>query len=94
LPDAYLPENRSADPEAFSLEERVMSAATRYKVSFVVEDGSHSGAIINMDHRPRVGEEIQLDRAVYEILEVEELIPPTDDFGFLHATCRRVRNLP
>ncbi len=71
-----------------------MSAATRYKVSFVVEDGSHSGAIINMDHRPRVGEEIQLDRAVYEILEVEELIPPTDDFGFLHATCRRVRNLP
>lgn len=70
-----------------------MSAATRYKVSCVVEDGSHNGAIINMDHQPRVGEQIHLDGAVYEITDVQELIPPTDDFGFLHATCRRVRGL-
>lgn len=70
-----------------------MSAATRYKVSCVVEDGSHAGAIINMDHRPRVGEEIRLDGAVYQIVEVQELIAPVDDFGFLHATCRRVRDL-
>jgi hypothetical protein len=27
------------------------------------------------------------------ILELEELIAPVDDFGFLHATCRHLRDL-
>lgn len=70
-----------------------MSAGSRYKVSFVVEDGSRSGAIVNMDHPPQVGEEIRFGGAVYLVIEVEELIAPTDDFGFLHATCRHVRDL-
>jgi hypothetical protein len=71
-----------------------MSLVSRYKVSCVVEDGGHAGAIINMDHRPEIGEEVRFDGAVFQIVEVEELIAPADDFGFLHATCRHVRNLP
>jgi hypothetical protein len=67
-----------------------MSAARQYKMSYVVEDGSHNGAIVNIDHVPQIGEEISFGGAVFLVLEVEELIPPVDDFGFLHVTCRRV----
>ncbi|MDT8305068.1 MAG: hypothetical protein RRC07_03950 [Anaerolineae bacterium] len=67
-----------------------MSMVNGYKVSYVVEDGSHNGAIIHVDHRPQIGQELRVDGAVFLVLEVEELIPPLDDFGFLHVTCRRV----
>lgn len=59
-----------------------------YKVSYVVVGGSHPGAIINQDASPNVGDEIQLNGKRFEILEVVELLPPRDDFAYLHATCR------
>jgi hypothetical protein len=59
-----------------------------YKVSFVVEGGKHPGAIINTDKEPKVGDVINLDGLTFEITEVDELMPPAGDFGFLHATCR------
>lgn len=65
-------------------------AKQQYKMSYVVEDGSHNGAIVNVDRAPQVGEELHLDGSVFLVLEVEELIPPVDDFGFLHVTCRRL----
>jgi hypothetical protein len=61
-----------------------------YKVSYVVAGGEHPGAIINMDARPNVGEEVMFDGRIFEILEVMELMPPVGNFGFLHATCRYV----
>jgi len=70
-----------------------MSEVTYYKVSYVVEDGSHTGAIVNTPQAPRVGDEVRFDGALFLITEVEELMPATDDFGFLHATCRFVRHL-
>lgn len=63
-----------------------------YKVSYVVEGGKHAGAIINVDDEPHVGDEVTFDGYVFEIIELMELMPPTGDFGFLHATCRYLRD--
>lgn len=70
-----------------------MSEAIYYKVSYVVEDGSRTGSIVNRAHMPHVGDEVQFAGAVFVITEVEELIAPNDDFGFLHATCRYLRDM-
>jgi hypothetical protein len=88
-----VPNDPSDSPSDDNDEEWGMSATTGYKVSCVVEDGSHSGAIVSMDQRPEVGEEVRFDGAVFQIVELEELIAPMGDFGFLHATCRYVRDL-
>jgi hypothetical protein len=76
---------------ASAIEEWGMAGGKHYKMSYVVEDGSHNGAIVNIDHLPQVGEELHVDGSVFLVLEVEELIPPVDDFGFLHVTCRRLQ---
>jgi hypothetical protein len=65
---------------------------TYYKVSYVVEGGKHSGAIINVDDEPHIGDQVVFDGYVFEIIELMELMPPTGDFGFLHATCRFIRD--
>jgi hypothetical protein len=65
-----------------------MDKAIIYKVSYVVEGGKHPGAIINMDTEPKVGDIVKFDGRTFEITEVDELMPPAGDFGFLHATCR------
>ncbi|VAW29841.1 hypothetical protein MNBD_CHLOROFLEXI01-1359 [hydrothermal vent metagenome] len=69
-----------------------MSEDVFYKVSYVVAGGEHPGAIINIDNRPEVGEQVMFDGRIFEILEVMELMPPVGNFGFLHATCRFVRD--
>ena len=69
-----------------------MSEDVFYKVSFVVVEGSeHPGAIINVDDRPVEGEEITFDGHVFEIIEVKELMPTVGNFGFLHASCKYLR---
>lgn len=65
-----------------------MSDEIFYKVSFVVAGGEHPGAIINLDKRPEVGDEVTFDERVFEVLEVMELMPTIGNFGFLHVTCR------
>ncbi len=62
-----------------------------YKVSYVVKDGKHPGAIVNVNHKLEVGEEVTFNGFVFEVTEVMELMPPVGDFGFLHATCVFVR---
>lgn len=64
-----------------------------YKVSYVVLDNKHPGAIISEDRRPEEGSEVQFDNRVFEIVEVKELMPTIGDFGFLHATCRYLREV-
>ena len=63
-----------------------------YKVSYVVVGGEHPGAIVNVDKKPEVGAEFIFDGRVFEIIEVVELMPAVDNFGFLHATCRYLRD--
>jgi hypothetical protein len=61
-----------------------------YKVSFVVQGGTHPGGIQNLDKRPEIGDLLELGNNRFEIIEVLEIIPPRGDFAYLHATCRPV----
>jgi hypothetical protein len=61
-----------------------------YKVSFVVQGGTHPGGIQNLEERPEVGDKLSLGGGVFEIIEVLEIIPPRGNFAYLHATCRPV----
>lgn len=62
-----------------------------YKVSYVVADRPHLGAIVNLDTPPHVGDRVQLGDELCEVTEVVDLIPPREDFAYLHATCRPVQ---
>lgn len=62
-----------------------------YKVSYVVLGGKYTGAIMNVDKRPDVGDEVSFDDNVFEVVEVMELMPPVGNFAFLHATCKFLR---
>jgi len=62
-----------------------------YKVSFVVMGGDHPGAIMTVEKRPQIGDEITFNGSVFAVTEVMELMPPVGNFGFLHATCEHVR---
>jgi len=65
-----------------------------FKVSYVVAGREHPGAIMSSDHMPRVGEHVTFDGRAFEITEVIELMPPAGEFGFMHATCRYLYDLP
>lgn len=62
-----------------------------YKVSYVVLGGSHPGAIVSRDTPPRLGEIVTLGEDRFEVVEVADLIPPYEDFAYLHVTLRPVR---
>jgi hypothetical protein len=59
-----------------------------YKVSYVVSGGDYPGGIKNETERPQVGAIVQIGRMKFEVTEVHEIIPPRDDFQFLHATVK------
>ncbi len=61
-----------------------------YKVSIVIIDGSHPGAILNLKKKPAVGDQIKLNGGKFKVLEVIELMPPRGEFHFLHLTCQPV----
>jgi hypothetical protein len=61
-----------------------------YKVSYVVVGGSHPGAIVNVEEPPQVGDRIRLDGDQFKIVEVVDLLPPRDNFAYVHATCRPI----
>jgi carbonic anhydrase/acetyltransferase-like protein (isoleucine patch superfamily) len=65
-----------------------------YKVSYVIVDNSHPGAIVNLDAAPRVGDRAELGDEAFEVVEVTDLIPPRGDFAYLHVTCRPLRGKP
>ena len=61
-----------------------------YKVSYVVSGGDYPGGIKNETERPQVGAIVQIGRMKFEVTEVHEIIPPSDDFQFLHATVKPI----
>ena len=65
-----------------------------YKVSYVVLGGQHPGAIKNQSTLPAVGDKVRLGRSTFEVVEVHELVPPREDFQFLHATLRLLSPAP
>jgi hypothetical protein len=65
-----------------------------YKVSYVILGGKHKGGIKNQTERPKVGDHVRFGRGMYEVIEVAEIMPPRDDFQFLHATAKLVEKKP
>jgi hypothetical protein len=59
-----------------------------YKISYVIAEGDHPGAILNTDHRPVVGDRIKLGKQEFTVLEVIDLMPPRGDFQYLHVTLK------
>ena len=59
-----------------------------YKVSYVVQGGEYPGGIKNEEDRPQIGATVQIGPMLFEVVEVHEIIPPRDDFQFLHATVK------
>lgn len=63
-----------------------------YTVSYVVVGGKkkYPSGMMNQHERPVVGNHVQLGSSVFEITEVKRMLPPSDDFEFLHVTCKPV----
>jgi hypothetical protein len=63
-----------------------------YKVSYVVIGGKFPGGIVNQGHEPQVGEKVRIGRTHFEVIEVQQISPPRDDFQFIHATVKPVED--
>ncbi|MBZ0296829.1 MAG: hypothetical protein K8L99_29985 [Anaerolineae bacterium] len=59
-----------------------------YTVSYVVvgDKKKYPGGIMNQYERPVMGEEIRLGDTLFKVMEVKRMLPPSDDFEFLHVT--------
>jgi len=64
-----------------------------YKVSYVVIGGDYPGGIKNEYERPEPGDVVQIGRVKFRVMEVHEIIPPRDDFQFLHATVKPLHDV-
>jgi hypothetical protein len=62
-----------------------------YKVSYVVQGGEYPGGIKNEYDRPEVGKTVQIGPMTFEVIEIHEIMPPRDDFQFLHATVKPLK---
>lgn len=61
-----------------------------YKVSYVVKGGKYPGGIKNQLDKPEVGSKVLIGPTRFEVIEVVEMMPPRDDFQFLHVTVKPV----
>ncbi len=65
-----------------------------YRVSYMVRGQvrgkKHPGLTRDEERSPQVGDIIEIGGDRFRITEVQELIPPMGEFGFLHATCEWV----
>ena len=59
-----------------------------YKVSYVVQGGEYPGCIQNEEERPAIGNVVTIGPRKFEVVEVHEMMPPREDFQFLHATVK------
>ncbi len=57
-----------------------------YKVSYVVMGGKHPGAIKSQSEKPQPGDQVRLGKKSFTVVEVKEILPPREDFAFLHVT--------
>ncbi len=61
-----------------------------YKVSYVVKGGNFPGGIKNETERPVIGQKVRIGPHTFEVIEILEIMPPRDDFQFLHVTVQPV----
>ncbi len=65
-----------------------------YKVSYVVIGGEYPGGIRNEVEPPKPGDHVQIGPMMFEVVEIHEVMPPRDDFQFLHATVKPLQSAP
>lgn len=63
-----------------------------YKVSYVVVDGKFPGSIKNETERPQVGQLVQIGKRMFEVVSVTEVMPPRDEFLYLHASVQEAQS--
>lgn len=61
-----------------------------YKVSYIVNDGSKPGSIKNEQERPVIGDTVHIGVHEFRVVDVYEIMPPRDEFLYLHATVEEV----
>ncbi len=60
------------------------------KLSIVIPGSPYNGAIINTSALPEVGDQLPVGDTLVEVLEIKELLPTSENFHFVHVTCREV----
>ena len=60
------------------------------KVSIVIPGSPESGAIINTNTVPQVGDRLPVGEALVEVVEIKELLPSSGNFHFVHVTGRAI----
>lgn len=65
-----------------------------YRISYVVRGivrgKRHPGLTRDEDKAPEIGDRVELAGDLFDIIEVQELIPPMGGFSYLHCTCQWV----
>ncbi len=65
-----------------------------YTVSYVVIGGDknqkYPSSMLNQSERPKVGDHVKLGEALFEVTDVQRMIPASDEFEFIHATVRPI----
>lgn len=56
-----------------------------FKVSYVVRDGRLPGGIKNETEHPQIGNVVRIGRYQFQVVEIEEVMPPRGEFWYLHA---------
>jgi hypothetical protein len=63
-----------------------------YTVSYVVVGGDknqkYPSSMLNQHERPKIGDQIRLGDLLFEVTDVQRMVPASDDFEFIHATVR------
>lgn len=63
-----------------------------YTVSYVViggdKDHKYPSSMSNQHKRPEIGDQIKLGEDLFEVTDVQRMMPASDDFEFIHATVR------
>ncbi|MCU0513842.1 MAG: hypothetical protein MUE40_14885 [Anaerolineae bacterium] len=57
-----------------------------YKVSYVEETGQYPGGIKNEPAPPRIGDRVQIGPRLFQVVAVEEILPPRENFLYLQVT--------
>ncbi len=65
-----------------------------FRISYVVQGKvrgrRHPGLTRDEETAPEVGDRVDLAGDLFDVIEVQELIPPMGGFSYLHCTCRSV----
>ncbi len=59
-----------------------------YKISYVIMEKDHPGAILSAHERPQPGDQVKIGSDYFEVFETIDLAPPQGNFYHVQANCR------